>query len=479
MDYHYLPFIFMTLLLGKISPSNLADTSKWHNSIFHEVDHDPQPSSLSSSHKLQQQEATSRPRTTPVSSHKRHAHRNPYRNRTQSVKKLTASGDGVVTSSKVFSQHFFHNLQTHLSLRLGTSEDNEMRKKEHEPRSPPRPPTGGGGRDNMARQRTARVLGASSPEQPDVEDLFPHGMPWQQNSHVPFRYRYKYSSYFYTPKAQPEDPTASRIDPCMLARWNYELPFSELPNMASGLLASDMMSGETTNAKARFMGELLSLSLESYLSLESSAGDVFEIPAGFDLTKCNLKKAEDEPLLTSVNQLLKLYSDRAATTDLLLGLTKAAKACLSREEQQQGQGQGSFPLELVPCLDFSFGSEQVLKQVTPKSIFYNEEICRKYLNPNIRDCIPLQPTHPCGADHIEALNKFARQYYQCPEPVLDGQGSPGDVQHLEDDDYGSSSGGSRSRGPSPSQSLTLTLFILALISIAIGGTLHHAPPWLC
>lgn len=66
------------------------------------------------------------------------------------------------------------------------------------------------------------------------------------------------------------------------------------------------------------MFELLHLSQDSYLHLESSAGDVFEIPMGFDLGKCNLKKSED-PLLTSVNHLLKLYSDQAPTTDLLSG----------------------------------------------------------------------------------------------------------------------------------------------------------------
>ena len=68
---------------------------------------------------------------------------------------------------------------------------------------------------------------------------------------------------------------------------------------------------------SRFIGELLHLSLDSYLNMEAS-GDVFEIPQGFELSKCNFKKSED-PLSRSVNHLLTLYAERGTTSELLLG----------------------------------------------------------------------------------------------------------------------------------------------------------------
>lgn len=56
-------------------------------------------------------------------------------------------------------------------------------------------------------------------------------------------------------------------------------------------------------------------------------------------------------------------------SSISLALVKAAKGCLGKEDQP-------FPLELIPCLDFSFGSDQVLKLSMHSSIFGNAELCR-------------------------------------------------------------------------------------------------------
>ena len=78
------------------------------------------------------------------------------------------------------------------------------------------------------------------------------------------------------------------VDLCMLARWNRELPFAELPNMALDFLATNQLSGNTTSDKAKFMYEFLTVSVEAYEKYNTSA-DIFTIPASFDIGTCNIK----------------------------------------------------------------------------------------------------------------------------------------------------------------------------------------------
>lgn len=40
------------------------------------------------------------------------------------------------------------------------------------------------------------------------------------------------------------------IDSCVLARWNYEYPYSELPNLAIAFLVNDTVSGSTISEKS-------------------------------------------------------------------------------------------------------------------------------------------------------------------------------------------------------------------------------------
>ena len=51
----------------------------------------------------------------------------------------------------------------------------------------------------------------------------------------------------------PSSPPAQnkQIDLCMLARWNRELPFAELPNMMLEFLASDNVSGVAAYDKSK------------------------------------------------------------------------------------------------------------------------------------------------------------------------------------------------------------------------------------
>ncbi|GAU95669.1 hypothetical protein RvY_07252 [Ramazzottius varieornatus] len=373
----------------------------------------------------------------PAIAHTLRRHNHPHTARRNHTAQSTQRTKTRTTS---FSQNLLHELQVHLGLRLATTTPHILERK-------------------MTKSRSPRVM--QNPTTPGQDELQPLGAPIYANSHVPFRYRYKYSTYYYPVKALPADlseTSARTVDPCMLARWNFELPFSELPNMAAGLLANDMVSGESTTAKARFIAELLRLSLDSYVQMESS-GDVFEIPQGFDLSKCNFKKSED-PLSLSVNHLLKLYAERSATSELLLDLVKASKACLGSEDR-------SVPLELLGCVDFSFGSEQVLQQQSYRSIFANDEICRRYLQPNFRDCLPLE-THPCNTDHIETLNTFARFFYLCPDlGNRSASVSTSGAFHPASHPDGASAASLNSQSPQALVSPQLLTLALALASIAL------------
>lgn len=79
------------------------------------------------------------------------------------------------------------------------------------------------------------------------------------NSYIPYPYRCQTSGHC-SPRpalAQPtEPPIASQrppiaIPPCVHLRWNYELPFSELPNLVFSFLALDLVSGQTLTEKSR------------------------------------------------------------------------------------------------------------------------------------------------------------------------------------------------------------------------------------
>ncbi|GAV03500.1 hypothetical protein RvY_13911-4 [Ramazzottius varieornatus] len=147
----------------------------------------------------------------------------------------------------------------------------------------------------------------------------------------------------------------------------------------------------------------------------NSSADVFEVPDAIDTTSCSIKRSV-EPLIDSLHQLLNLYTSRDQR--LLLTLVQATKACLDKSEMP-------FPQELLPCLDYSFGQEQLLDLLQPRSVFGNRELCRKHLRHNISLCLPAQP-HSCNEKHLLVLRNFARMYYKCASSVPPTVQKPGD-----------------------------------------------------
>ncbi|XP_055346519.1 uncharacterized protein LOC129593995 [Paramacrobiotus metropolitanus] len=301
------------------------------------------------------------------------------------------------------------------------------------------------------------------------------------NYYVPYRYNYRpYDTYDAYPPPSPvvvvnapgtavpltttSAPVAKSKSFCALARWNMELPFSELPNMALQFLSNDSVSGATSTDKAKFMFELLNGTLQSYGDLPVSA-DVFQLDSSLSVSQCGFrtpnpraryagaqraaapiqeKKAVicgfsqkdqngvrsafdvdcdrsnasnapevDEPFVISINNLLAKYASPAGdTSDLFSDVVSASKACLGDPQRLN-----NWPASLYPCLDFAVDAAQTTALHNEDSMFGNEELCRKHLNPDISQCLRGATTTSCGLNELTNLQVLARNFYLCAEPV--------------------------------------------------------------
>ncbi|XP_055346520.1 uncharacterized protein LOC129593996 [Paramacrobiotus metropolitanus] len=307
------------------------------------------------------------------------------------------------------------------------------------------------------------------------------------NSYVPYRYNYR--PYDYTSTTAPPaavvissnasgswvfSPSGSTSPPlrtknmCTLARWNMELPFSELPNMALQFLLNDTVSGATVTEKSGFLLELLNSSLASYGDLPVSA-DTFQLDANANLGECGFRppnargryaqkpgnavnqssttvcsdsqnhqngvrsvsashcigtgssliapEAETEPFVLSINNLLAKYSNKSDSLDLLTDLISSVKACYVEPERVH-----NFPASLFPCLDFSVDSTQISALTNEDSMFGNEDLCQKHLNPDVAGCLEGIPAQlpakaTCRLNDLTNLLVFARHFYLCAAPV--------------------------------------------------------------
>ncbi|XP_055354283.1 uncharacterized protein LOC129599938 [Paramacrobiotus metropolitanus] len=280
-------------------------------------------------------------------------------------------------------------------------------------------------------------------------------------------------------------PQASKpTDLCTLARWNMELPFTELPNMALTFLASDNISGEAIADKAEFFYLFLNNTVEPYGTLPATT-NVYQIDPAYNLRTCNFgipklyglaaessgnnstqtrsgaqstterpwfagalseqwrervrkgdthvcemfsyanipeclsqPSGQEEPIYTAVKRLTSLYTNASSDNTLLLEIVLSAKKCYPKDTAP--------PKQIIPCLDHSVGVAQVTSLENSTSVFGNEEVCRKFLNPNITSCIPQDSTFPCTAVDLTNLNVFVRNYYLCKDPV-----DPQLVSHLK------------------------------------------------
>ncbi|XP_055328117.1 uncharacterized protein LOC129581198 isoform X2 [Paramacrobiotus metropolitanus] len=265
-----------------------------------------------------------------------------------------------------------------------------------------------------------------SPSRPEVQ--------WYGNSYIPYRYRCQSSivcsanriarlldsdNHSLIDRDHPAD-RIQKIPFCSLVRLNYELPFTELPNLVAATLSSDMLSGNTMVQKLRFLLEIFQASLDKYMTSDSS-GEIFVAPQNSDSSTCKFKRST-EPLMRSLYTFMNILSTREGGEGFVTALTKSAKACKDKEDEY-------YPLSLLPCLDFSVGSEQVLLLQDQRTLFGNQELCRRFLKVNISRCLLMDQPHSCTEEHLVALNNFARRFYMCVG-ILQHSSSSGQVEEI-------------------------------------------------
>jgi hypothetical protein len=99
-----------------------------------------------------------------------------------------------------------------------------------------------------------RMIGRAATVNPHNNQIPYEPQPYYYESYVPFRSRFVVSQGSLEAKGSSKEgdvPKKKRnIELCMLHRWNQELPFTEIPNMAMAFLANDTISGNDLNAKA-------------------------------------------------------------------------------------------------------------------------------------------------------------------------------------------------------------------------------------
>ncbi|XP_055342285.1 uncharacterized protein LOC129590879 isoform X2 [Paramacrobiotus metropolitanus] len=144
-------------------------------------------------------------------------------------------------------------------------------------------------------------------------------------------------------------------------------------------------------------------------------------PAG-----CDYEMASDnsqEPFQTAMDQLNKLYTNSTLNGERMIQeLADSAKACFHLRPAGSAPDDGSATYAtpnsaLIGCLDYSLGSGQVRNLTLPGSLFANEEICQRYLTPDLDRCAPAAAPYGCKERDIVNLNVFARNFYLCVEPV--------------------------------------------------------------
>ncbi|OQV13906.1 hypothetical protein BV898_11901 [Hypsibius exemplaris] len=243
-------------------------------------------------------------------------------------------------------------------------------------------------------------------------------------TYVPLSDRYTASTA--TQTRDLEQPN-QHIDLCTLARWNRELPFADIPNMALQFLQNDAISGSTIADKSKFMYDFLKKTADVYSNYNSSA-DVFAMPKRVkSVSRCLFPLSQsfeatvpptgaEEPLLTALRYMIGQYSYTSKEGKLnLQDVVDAVKVCLPKTNAPIGDGE---MIRILPCMDFSLKPQQLLKLHRPHSIFGNQEVCRLHLDKDIFKCLPSDVDKwTCKLEHLVALNLFARNFYICPSQL--------------------------------------------------------------
>ncbi|OQV18419.1 hypothetical protein BV898_07621 [Hypsibius exemplaris] len=242
----------------------------------------------------------------------------------------------------------------------------------------------------------------------------------------------------------------SSVDPCVLMRWNRELPFTEIPRMTIGFLANDSVSGDSIAAKSQFLKEFFSMTRAAFGTGDPSF-DAFAVPndtnwevcqlrspgrrsqssdftfvpgpaAGstkcliatrmkIEIAECgqNIRSTEPEEAVeivyTAIDRISDLYTnDSAESSNVFRDLVRASALC-------------SAVPSIETCLNFALSAEDFWSLKNPVAIFSNEEVCRRFLQPNKQRCLDAAKSLPernaCGLRELTTIIAFARQFFLC------------------------------------------------------------------
>ncbi|OQV17702.1 hypothetical protein BV898_08159 [Hypsibius exemplaris] len=174
------------------------------------------------------------------------------------------------------------------------------------------------------------------------------------------------------------------------------------------------------------------------------------------------KPKVEEPFKTAVRHIVKLYSNVSLEQQMILDLVTAVKHCYPENVIP--------PKEIRTCLDYSISSDQVISLQNQTSIFHNEEICKRYLSPDIAKCVPKGSTFSCTIGDLVNLNVFARNYYLCEQSVDQSL-----IDALQNRQLGNLASDTVPAQPSG----TITTDRLSTFSATSGtGSLRQQAPWL-
>ncbi|XP_055353396.1 uncharacterized protein LOC129599239 [Paramacrobiotus metropolitanus] len=222
------------------------------------------------------------------------------------------------------------------------------------------------------------------------------------------------------------------VDACQLARWNFELPLTRIPNAILQIVADKTQWPKDLNQQKNTMAQLLNallLGIGSHYARakeDYSYYDFFTLsgqdPSGSAVNSAECDSALEYSYRMSVQALLYVYNLTVTAPVYLESLVNAAGGCLIQPDKTT---LGDYPpTERLPCLDYAFDAAQLLRLTNSFSVFGANELCSSRLTPPLSTCLTGSAAYDgCGGDSLVALSIFARSFYLCsrifPRQALD------------------------------------------------------------
>ncbi|OQV13077.1 hypothetical protein BV898_12618 [Hypsibius exemplaris] len=165
-------------------------------------------------------------------------------------------------------------------------------------------------------------------------------------------------------------------------------------------------------AKSQFLKEFFSMTRAAFGTGDPSF-DAFAVPNDnkLEIAECgqNIRSTEPEEAVeivyTAIDRISDLYTNESAeSSNVFRDLIRASALCSAVSSIEQ-------------CLNFALSAEDFWLLENPVAIFSNEEVCRRFLQPNKQRCLDaaklLPDRNACGLRELTTITAFARQFFLC------------------------------------------------------------------